>query len=93
MSEAKLSFPGAISIGDLNFDQTTTIEGQQNAETGHEFGTNASASDVISYYNHELGSLGWQPTNLNAEPYNRNGCACLADGPGCLPPVVSKARG
>ena len=68
MPEAQLVVPGAVSIGDLDFDQTTTIEGQQNAETGHQFGLSGEARDVISYYNHELGTRGWQPTNLNAEP-------------------------
>ena len=68
MPEAQLAVPGAVSIGDLDFDQTTTIEGQQNAETGHQFGLSGDAGDVISYYNHELSLRGWQPTNLNAEP-------------------------
>ena len=68
MPEAQLVVPGAVSIGDLDFDQTSTIEGQQNAETGHEFGLSSDATEVTSYYNHELGARGWQPTNLNAEP-------------------------
>jgi hypothetical protein len=68
MPEAQLVVPGAVSIGDLDFDQTSTIEGQQNAETGHEFGLSGDASEVTSYYNHELGARGWQPTKLNAEP-------------------------
>lgn len=68
MAEAQLSFPGATSLGDLNFDQTTSIEGQQPSETGHQFGTKGSASDVISYYNQELATRGWEPTNLNAGP-------------------------
>jgi len=68
MPEAQLVVPGAVSIGNLDFDQTSTIEGRQNAETGHEFGHGGDASDVTSYYNHELGTRGWQPTSLNAEP-------------------------
>jgi len=68
MPEAQLVVPGAVSIGNLDFDQTSTIEGRQNAETGHEFGLGGDASDVTSYYNHELGTRGWQPTSLNAEP-------------------------
>jgi hypothetical protein len=68
MPEAQLVVPGAVSIADLDFEQTSTIEGQQNAETGHEFGLSGDASEVTSYYNQELGARGWQPSNLNAEP-------------------------
>lgn len=68
MPEAQLSFPGATSLGDLNFDQTTSIEGQQPAETGHEFGANASAGDITAFYNQELAARGWRPTNLYAGP-------------------------
>ena len=68
MPEAQLSFPGATILGDISLDQNASIDGQINAQSGHAFGTPGSANAVISYYNHELGTRGWQPTNLNAEP-------------------------
>jgi hypothetical protein len=62
MSELALVAPDSTLVADLSRPRKVTIEGTNRATAGHRYGSDATADDVVGFFERELSSRGWVPS-------------------------------